>query len=148
MNVFRRRAAWLALAALLTVAAAWLLAHEGHGALPTRGAQVDGARGLLTLSREARDALDVRTAEVKARPVRETVLAYATLVSPWRQHAFASSRLPGRIARMQVQPGQHVEAGQALAEVASLELESLQLEILNIHNELRRADEVLRGLEA
>ena len=53
----------------------------------TRGAQVDPARGQLALSREARDALDVQTAEAALRPVPQTLLAYA-----WNDQPLAHNR--------------------------------------------------------
>lgn len=140
-------AAGKALFLLLTATAAWLWAHEGHAPLPTRGAQVDVAKGQLILSREAREALDVQTTEIAARPLPETVLAYATLVSPWQHHAFVTARLPGRIVQLHVQPGQSVEAEQALAEVQSVELEALQLELLNAQNDVRLSEKIVQGLE-
>ena len=94
------RAALASLVFLLTVAVTWLWAHEGHAPLPTRGAQVDLAKGLITLSPEARDVLNVKTAEVEPRAVEEKVLAYATLVAPWQQHAYATTRLPGRVVKV------------------------------------------------
>src|SRR5438270_13544921 len=112
------------LAVLLTAAAAWLWAHEGHKPLPARGVDVgEVAQGRLTVSREAREALGVQTAEVVDRALPATVLAHAALVTPWQRHAFASSRLPGRIVKLHVAPGEVVEAGQVLAEVQSCELE-------------------------
>src|SRR6516165_2233032 len=109
--------AGLSLCALLTVAVTWLLAHEGHAPLPTRGAQVDVAKGLVILSPETRAALDVQTAEVDTRPVEERLLAYASLAAPWQQHAFVTTRLPGRVVKLHAQPGQDVAAGEPLAEV-------------------------------
>ena len=141
-----RRAAW-AIGCLLTVSVAFVLAHEGHAPLPTRGAQVDVAKGQITLSKEARDALDVRTEEVVNRPVEEGVMAYATVVAPWRRHAFASSRLGGRIDKLHARPGQSVEAGGVLAEVGSLELETLQQELLSAKNESRLSAKIVAGLE-
>ena len=45
------------LAALVAIACLWnvrsLRAHEGHEPLPTKGAQVDVGKGLITLSPEA-----------------------------------------------------------------------------------------------
>src|SRR5262245_39097474 len=90
----------LALGLLLTVAAAVLLAHEGHAPLPSRGARVDVPAGHVTLSAEARGALDVRAEGVTAAPVPGHLLAYVTLVAPWQRHAFVSSRLAGRITRL------------------------------------------------
>src|SRR5581483_6609142 len=69
-----------ALGMLLTAAASWLWAHEGHAPLPTKGAQVDVVKGRVTLSSEARDTLGVQTAEVGPRTIEENVFAYATLV--------------------------------------------------------------------
>jgi RND family efflux transporter MFP subunit len=137
-----------ALLALTTVAVTWLLAHEGHAPLPSRGVDVRELDwGRLTVSREARVALDVQTAEVEARPVAESLLAYATLTAPWQQHAFASSRLSGKIAHLLARPGQVVAAGETLAEVESLELENLQLEILNAANDLHLSEQVVADLE-
>ena len=141
------RPAALAVAVLLTVAATWVLAHEGHAPLPTRGAQVDAATGQVILSRDAREALDVQTAEVESRPVTESVLAYAALTYPWQNHAFASSRVGGRVVKLHAQPGQTVAAGQVLAEVESVELESLQLELLNAWNDARLSEKIVTDLE-
>jgi membrane fusion protein, heavy metal efflux system len=136
-----------ALVLLLTVAVTLVWAHEGHAPLPTKGAQVDLAHGQVTLSRQAGDALDVRTAEVESQTVEEKLLAYATLESPWQRHAFASSRLPGRIVRLLVQAGQTVTAGQPLAEVQSPDLENLLLDLRNAQNDVRLSEEVLKGVE-
>lgn len=146
----RRRhvlAAGKALFLLLTAAAAWLWAHEGHAPLPSKGAQVDVAKGRVVLSREARAALDVQTAEVELRPVDEKMLAYATLAAPWQQHAYVTTRLPGRITRLYAKPGESVFAGQPLAEVQSLELENLQLELVNAENDLQLSAKVLEQQE-
>jgi cobalt-zinc-cadmium efflux system membrane fusion protein len=141
------RPAGLAVALLVTVAATWVLAHEGHAPLPTRGAQVDAAKGQIILSRDAREALDVQTAEVEARPVTESLLAYATLTAPWQNHAFASSRVGGRVVKLHAQPGQVVAAGQVLAEVESVELEALQLELLNARNDVCLSEKLVADLE-
>ena len=127
-----------AIVLLLSVAAVWLWAHEGHEPLPVRGvAVVKDARGTVTgivLSRAAREALGLQTAEVQERALAGRLLAPAALVSPWNQHGYAAARLPGRIVKLHVRAGQVVKAGQTLAEVSSLDLESLQLELLNAHN--------------
>src|SRR5262249_17723279 len=143
---FPRRPALLAGGCLLTVAAAVLLAHEGHAPLPTRGAQVDVARGYLYLSADARDAIDVQTAVVEQRTVAEKLLAYATLVPPWTHHGFATTRLPGRVTKVLVAPGQEVRAGEVLAEVESLELETLQLDILTARNDVRIGEKLVAEL--
>ncbi len=137
-----------ALGILLTAAATWLWAHEGHAPLPTKGAQVDVVKGRVILSSEARDTLGVQTAEVGPRTIEENIFAYATLVTPWNRHAYVSARLPGRIDRLHVQPGQTVTAGQLLAELQSLDLKNLQLEAVNAHNDLRLSKRITEQLEA
>lgn len=121
--------------------------HEGHAPLPTKGTLVDLQQGTVFLTRDARDALAVKTAEVELQPVEQSILAYATLESPWTKHAFATSRVGGRIERLFVKPGQSVKAGQALAEVRSLELENLQLELLNAENALALSEKVVKQQE-
>src|SRR6516164_6232861 len=92
-----RRAGLISLVLLGTAGAVWLWAHEGHQALPTRGATVDLAKGTITLSDEARRALGVQTAEVTLRTIDEHIVAPATLVAPWQRYAFATSRIEGKV---------------------------------------------------
>src|SRR5262245_57221765 len=94
---------------LLTAAAALLWAHEGHQPLPTRGATVDAEKGLITLSADARAALDVKIGEVKLGSLEERIVAPATLVAPWQRYANATSRIEGKIAAMHVRPGDKVK---------------------------------------
>jgi membrane fusion protein, heavy metal efflux system len=140
----------VALALLATAGAVLLWAHEGHEALPTRGAKtVADKEGRVTgviLSREAREALGLETARVEERALPRRVLAYAGLVTPWQKHAFATSRLGGRIEKLHVRPGQAVEAGQVLADVRSVELENLQLELLTAKTEARLSTKLLASL--
>jgi RND family efflux transporter MFP subunit len=141
------RPAGVAVALSLTAAATWVLAHEGHAPLPTRGAQVNAETGQIILSRDARESLDVQTAEVESRPITDGLLAYAALVSPWQNHAFSSSRAGGRVVKLHAQPGQAVAAGDVLAEVEAVELEALQLELLNAQNDVRLSEKIVADLE-
>jgi len=122
-------------------------AHAGHAALPTKGTQVDTKQGTVFLSREAREALAVKTADVELQSVKKSILAYATLEAPWTKHAFATSRVGGRIDRLFVKPGESVKEGQALAEVRSLELENLQLELLTVENDLALSEKLFKQRE-
>lgn len=122
------------------------MAHEGHAPLPTKGAQIDIAKGIITLSPEAQRTLAVKTADVELQQPNEQVLAYATIVAPWQQHAFATSRAAGRVAKLYVNPGQRVTAGQVLAEVESLDFETLQLQLLNAVNDEKLASKVVKSL--
>ncbi|MBX9626480.1 MAG: hypothetical protein K2X82_21955 [Gemmataceae bacterium] len=94
---FPRRAAGLAGGCLLTVAAAVVLAHEGHAPMPTRGVVVDAAEGHLTLSADARGSLDVETAPVEPAAIQERVPADAVVVAPWPNRGFAAPKLAGRV---------------------------------------------------
>src|SRR5262249_48951908 len=132
-----RRATTVAFALLLSAAALWLWAHEGHAPLPTRGASVDPATGVIVLSPSARTALDVQTAEAKLQTLEERIIAPATVVAPWQLYAYPTSRIEGKIVAIHARPGQAVSEGDVLAEVESLELEDLQLELLNAQNDLR-----------
>jgi cobalt-zinc-cadmium efflux system membrane fusion protein len=124
-------------------------AHEGHAPLPTTGVEVDGENGILTLSPEAKAAIGLQTAPVETKALEESVLAYATLMTPWPQQHFVSSLLPGRIAALHVRTGDSVESGQLLAEIASADLDSLQLELRTAENSLRlssRQAKILKDL--
>jgi cobalt-zinc-cadmium efflux system membrane fusion protein len=140
------RSRWGALTALLTVGAAVVLAHEGHAPLPTKGAQVDPEKGYLLLTADARSAVDVDTAVVEPHLVEEKVLAYATVAAPWRNHGFVTAQLPGRVSRVAVTPGQVVKAGEILAEVESLDLDTLQLELLAAQNDIALSEKLVTEL--
>ena len=148
---FHSRPSRILAAALLLAAAIRLYAHEGHVALPSRGALVDAAKGTIVLSAESRSALDVKAAEIASVPLPESVYATATLAAPWSKHAYASSLLPGRIARVLVQPGEPVKRGQPVAELASVELENLQGDIVRLESETdlaRKSVEILKATGA
>lgn len=141
-----RRRAVLATVCLLTVGVTVLLAHEGHAPLPTKGVQVDAARGHLLLTPTARDSLAVTTAEVESKAVEGKVLAYAMVELPWTHHGFATTRLAGRVVKVHVAPGQSVRAGDVVAEVQSLELDALQLEALTAQTEVALGEKIVKEL--
>ncbi len=120
--------------------------HEGHQPLPTKGVQIDLKAGHLTLSRSARDVLDVRTVEVRTGHVDEFVRAYATIVAPWSHHAFIASRLPGKVVTLHFRPGDIVARGQVLAEMDSLDLQTLQLDYQQAVNDLELSQALLASI--
>ena len=140
------RSRWLSLAAVATVGVAAVFAHEGHAPLPTRGAQADAEKGTLLLTADARAGVDVDTAVVELGSVEEKVPAYATVVAPWRNHAFATAKVPGRIVRVSVTPGQVVKAGDTIAEVESLEIDTLQLDVLAARNDIALSEKLVAEL--
>ena len=142
------RRATLAVACVLTVGVTVLLAHEGHAPLPTKGVQVDVARGHLLLTPAARDGLAVTTADVETQAVEGKLLAYARVELPWTHHGFATARLAGRVEKVHVLPGQTVRAGDVVAEVRSLDLDTLQLDALSARTEVALGEKVATGLRA
>jgi len=148
MNSTQRYKLRFAIAGLLLVTAAvsWLLAHEGHAPLPTKGAQVDVEKGRIVLASASRSALDVDVGNVEIRPFGEKILAYVAFVAPWQKHAYATSQLAGKIAQLHARPGQTVAAGQVLAEVQSSALENLRLEIVAAQNSLGLSQKMVETL--
>ena len=132
------------LTCLLTTTA---FGHEGHQPLPTRGVQVDLAKGRISLSKAARDLIDVQTAEVERREGTERLRAYATLVAPWTKYAVVTSRLSGRVVSLLVRPGELVEVGQVVAELDSLDLHTLRLDYQKARNDIDLSGKILEGLE-
>lgn len=122
--------------------------HEGHQPLPTKGVQVDLKLGHITLSKAARQLLDVRAIEVGVSPVRSSVRTYVTAVAPWSRHAYVTSRLPGRITKLNVRPGDAVAAGQVLAELDCLALNTLQADYQKALNEEDLSSKLLASATA
>jgi cobalt-zinc-cadmium efflux system membrane fusion protein len=123
------------------------LAHEGHAPLPTRGVTVDAAKGLVTVSPEARNVLGVKTATVVQRPVERRILAYVRVVAPWTHHAFVTPKMPGRIMALTVLPGQTVKQGDVVGQIQPSELETFQLELANARNDAALSGKLLKLTE-
>lgn len=129
------QAAALIFASLLYSTAMPLVAHEGHQPLPTKGVQVDTARGKITLSKQARDSIGLVADEVSIGNVATLTQVYAETVAPWQSTAFGSAQISGRIAKLLVRPGDHVNQDQIVAELSSRELEVLRAEFLQARRE-------------
>lgn len=140
------RIRWFALLSIV-MAASSAMAHEGHQPLPTRGVQVDLKQGRITLSKSARDVIDVQTAEATRQERSQRLRAYATVVAPWTKYAVVTSRLAGRVVALPVRPGDEVVPDQVLAEVESVELQTLKLDYRQALNELDLSQKILEGLE-
>ena len=145
----RGRAAFVAAAgaaAALLVAGALVLAHEGHGALETKGASVAG--DTVRLSPEARKAIGLKVADVEIATLEAVLRVNAEVFLPPDREAFASTRVDGRVVALLARPGQTVEAGAELARVESLELETLALDLIQASSELTFAKKELERLDA
>lgn len=122
------------------------LAHEGHEALPTKGATVRG--NTVLLSQEAIKALGLTTAEIYLGTLQNTVAATTTVATPWQQHAFVTTKVGGKIRGIHFRVGDQVKRADILAEVESLELANQQLELIQYKLELDLARKTLARAEA
>lgn len=142
----RRRS--LSLAVLGAVSATWLLAHEGHQPLSGRGVTVHATPPGLTLGPEVEEALGLEMTEVVRGALAQRLRASAQVVAAWDGRAYGTTRIGGRVSAVLTRPGQAVTDGQPLAEVDSLELETLQLAWRSAAQDLRLATENRKRLEA
>jgi len=90
-------------------------------------------QGTLRLSDEAKKSIRLATVEVDLRSVDEVVRLNTRFRVPVDRTAFASSRIQGKILKILAAPGQTVKRGDILAEVHSLEFDSLQLDYRAAH---------------
>ena len=109
-------------------------AHEGHAALPSTGVTLDGNQ--LLISPAAIKAIGMKTATIRLGDLQHTLRVNAHVELPWSGEAKVTTLTAGKIERVLVKPGQRIEAGQELARVQSLELESLQAELLQTAEEI------------
>ena len=138
----------MATAAALVGGGHRLPAHEGHEPLPTKGVVVDVETGALVLSRAAHRALGVETADVTPHALDARRTASARLVPAWNRHAFAATGVSGRVTAIHVRVGDVVAAGQRLATMDSLALETIQLELLTARAEQDLAARTYERIQA
>ncbi len=75
-------------------------------------------------------------------------VAHGSVELPTDRQAIAAPQVEGRVRRILVEPSQQVAVGEVLAEVDSLQLRSLQLELLQTVTESRLAQQSLQRLES
>lgn len=121
-----------------------LAAHEGP-ALPMKGVTVNGDR--MQISAAAAKAIGIKLERVKLRSMERTVSANTAIEAPWYQQSLLTTLVAGKIDSVSVRPGERVEKGQELARIESLELESLQLQMLRAQNEIALAQHMLAQRE-
>ena len=85
----------------------------------------------------------------KPAGTRDAVIAVAhgMVELPTDQQTLAAPQVEGRVRRILVEPSQQVAAGDVLAEVDSLQLRTLQLDLLQTLTEARLAEQSLQRLE-
>lgn len=148
MSSVKQPIVWLLVTCCLVDLVHAVRAHEGHEPLPTKGVVVDAEHGTLALSRAAHRALMIETADVAGHAIDSRTTAYARLVPAWRRHAFAATGIGGRVAAIHVRAGDDVAAGQKLATIESLALETIQLELIVARAEHELATQTFGRLRA
>jgi membrane fusion protein, heavy metal efflux system len=133
-------------AALIAALSSRAAAHDEHEALPSKGAAV--YKNLVLLTPSAERALGLKKAKVKLETWRDEIVVNATVDVPCTRHAYASSLLPGKIVELLARPGDEVRQGQVLARVQSLELETLEAQLLQTSAEYDLAARMLDQREA
>jgi len=122
-----------------------------EGAFPGDKVVVTGAYLLASLlgnEHKARTSAAKENAREASESQRQLItVADATVELPTDRQAFAGPRIKGRIRRINVEPSQRVKAGQVLAEVDSLELRTVQLDLLQTVSRLRLTEQSLARLE-
>ena len=147
-SVDRRPMRTLILSGVCLTIVAVCLAHEGHQPLPTRGVQVDVAKGTITLSDSSRRLMDVQTVTVDQGQLVQKLPAFASVVVPWDRRAVVTTRVAGRVVQLLARPGDRVLKGQAIAEIRSPELDQLRESIDTARNTARSAREIIEGLKS
>lgn len=120
-------------------------AHDGHAPLPTKGAIVQGNQ--LMLSDTARQSIGIESAKVTLADLEKTVQAQCQIRLPWHQQTQVSTLLPGRIMKVLARPGDKVEKDQILAEIVSLEFETIQRDLLKAVSASKLTDRLLAQRE-
>ena len=105
-------------------------------------------QGVLRLSPEAATNIGFAVQPARRHVVENVLEVDGSIELPPEGRAFVSSQLSGTFERLMVEIGDSVEAGQVLAEVSSLELQRLQLELLQAHLEIESLDETLGRIQA
>lgn len=102
--------------------------HDEHEALPSTGAVV--YKRMVRITPQAEKVLGLEKVKVVLDTWRDEVVVNTTVDIPCTRHAYAAALVPGKIAELLVRPGDEVKQGQVLARVQSLELETLQAQLL------------------
>jgi cobalt-zinc-cadmium efflux system membrane fusion protein len=121
---------WLRFCVLCVAAAVPRLAraHDEHDALPSTGATV--YKNVVRITPQAEKAIGLAKVKVVLDTWRDEVVINTTVDIPCTRHAYAAALVPGKIAELLVRPGDDVKRGQELARVQSLELQTLQAQLL------------------
>lgn len=93
-------------------------------------------QGELQISAAARRRLGVADDEVELGAIAQVAQVVGTVRLPTGRAGPATARVPGKVARLVGQPGQRVKKGEVVAEIESLELVALELDLVEADLEL------------
>lgn len=105
-------------------------------------------QGVLRLSREARENIGLRTETVEDHSIGAGFAMDGLIELPPVARDSVSSQLGGTLERIQVTRGQFVHRGEAIGELASLEFQDLQLQLVTAQNDLNNLTTILQRWEA
>ncbi|MBA3485023.1 MAG: efflux RND transporter periplasmic adaptor subunit [Pirellulales bacterium] len=101
-------------------------------------------QGVLRLSPEAALNMGLQVEAAELHPVSDVVEVDGAVDLPPEKRAAASSQLAGTIRRILVDRGQAVHGGDVIAEIASVEFQQTQLELLRAHFEATLLQDTLK----
>lgn len=99
-----------------------------------------GEEGEITLTPEALQAANLKTAKVERRAVRRGLMVPARITFSPKDVAKVAARVPGRLASIEVVPGQKVKKGETLGFLESAELGQARAEYLSAATRARVAE--------
>jgi cobalt-zinc-cadmium efflux system membrane fusion protein len=106
------------------------------------------APGGVLLSAEERANIGLKTVPAEVRPVEDVRLLNGVVKPHPDRVALVTSRVAGRLAGVHVKLGDRVTKGQDLADVQSVELEKLELDLIQAENRLALAKAHLERIRA
>lgn len=111
---------------MVCLAALPLLAHEGHGdAAPSETAQ----SGPVTLSPEAKQNLEIQTAEATIQAIEKTIKASGTVQPIPGNRENVTSKIAGKVAELQSTLGQYRKKGETLVTLEARQLSETPIRV-------------------
>lgn len=101
-------------------------------------------QSVLQLSPEARENISLRVAAAGPAVIDTVIQANGVVELPASGRDEVSARMAGRLVAIHVQRGAAVRPGEVLGEIASLELQSVQLELIAAQLEVDRLERLLQ----
>lgn len=110
--------------------------HGHEGDKDTAHDHSKEAAGAFSLSADEKSSIGLKTVNADYRRIDSVIRAAGTVRAHPNREAQVSSRVAGKVTALFVQVGDAVKAGQKIAEIQSLEIQKLQLELIQAENKL------------